>query len=90
MREEDAKKAIYRKTHRRQEGKEAFDIRHRIKTKPLKKGDIILCHDLVREIDISLYRKLDFRWLGPYKISYTNKEKGYYKLKKLGPDGAHL
>jgi hypothetical protein len=39
---------------------------------------------------MSLYRKLDFRWLGPYKIFYINKEKGYYKLKELGPNGAYL
>jgi hypothetical protein len=66
MREEDAKEAIYYKTRRRQEGKEAFDLRHRIRSKPLKEGDIVLRHDLVREIDMSLRRKLDFRWLGPY------------------------
>jgi hypothetical protein len=66
MREEDAKKAIYQKTHRRQEGKEAFNIRYKIRAKPLKEGDIILYYNLVREVDMSLYKKLDFRWLGPY------------------------
>jgi hypothetical protein len=39
---------------------------------------------------MSLYRKLDFRWLRPYKISYINTEKGYYKLKELGPNKAYL
>jgi hypothetical protein len=39
---------------------------------------------------MSSHRKLDFRWLGPYEISYANKEKGYYKLKELRPNGAHL
>jgi len=66
MREEDAKEAIYRKTRRRQEEKEVFDIRHRIKVKPLEEGDIILRYDSVKEIDMSLRRKLDFRWLRPY------------------------
>jgi hypothetical protein len=61
MREEDIKEAIYRKTRRQQERKEAFNVRHRIKTKPLKKGNIVLYHDLVRKIDMSLCRKLDFR-----------------------------
>jgi NMD protein affecting ribosome stability and mRNA decay len=66
MRKEDAKEAIYYKTRRRQEGKKAFNLRHRIRLKPFKEGDIVLCHDLVREINMSLQRKLDFRWLGPY------------------------
>ena len=39
---------------------------------------------------MSSSRKLDFRWLGPYQIYSANKEKGYYKLKELGPDGALL
>ena len=90
MREEDAEEAIYRKTRRRQEGKEAFDARHRIRAKPLEEGDIVLRHDSVREIDMSSRRKLDFRWLGPYQIYSANKEKGYYRLKELGPDGALL
>jgi hypothetical protein len=90
MREEDAEEAIYQKTRRRQEGKEVFDARHRIRSKPLERGDIVLRHDSVREIDMSSRRKLDFRWLGPYQIYSANKEKGYYKLKELGPDGALL
>ena len=53
LREEDANEAIYRKTRRRQEGKEAFDARHNIRSRPLEKGDIVLRHDLVREIDMS-------------------------------------
>jgi hypothetical protein len=61
MREEDAKEAIYQKICRRQEGKEAFDLRYRIRVKPLKEGDIMLCYNLVKEVNISLYRKLDFR-----------------------------
>ena len=61
MREEDVKEAIYRKTRRRQEKKEAFDIRHKIRVKPLEERDIILRYNSVKEIDISLRRKLDFR-----------------------------
>ena len=90
MREKDAEEAIYRKTRRRQEEKEAFNTRHRIRVKPLEEGDIILRYDSVREIDMSLRRKLDFRWLGPYQIYSANKEKGYYRLKELKPDRALL
>jgi hypothetical protein len=50
----------------------------------------MLRHDLVREINMSLQRKLDFRWLGPYQIYSVNKEKDYYKLKELGPNKALL
>ncbi len=39
---------------------------------------------------MSSNRKLDFRWLGPYQIKHANTEKGYYKLKELGPNGAML
>ena len=66
MREEDAEEAIYWKTRRRQEEKEAFDIRHRIRVKPLEEGDIMLRYNSVREIDMSSRKKLDFRWLEPY------------------------
>jgi len=61
MREEDAEEAIYWKTRRWQEGKEAFDTRHKIRVKPLEEGDIMLRYDSVKEIDMSLYKKLDFK-----------------------------
>jgi hypothetical protein len=54
MRKEDTKEAIYRKTRRRQEEKEVFNAWHKIRVRPLKKRDIILRHDLVREINMSL------------------------------------
>jgi hypothetical protein len=46
----------------------------------------MLRYNLVKEVNISLYKKLDFKWLGPYQIYNTNKEKGYYKLKELRPN----
>ena len=39
---------------------------------------------------MSSNQKLDFRWLGPYQIHSANNDKGYYKLKELGPDGVLL
>ena len=39
---------------------------------------------------MSLYKKLDFKQLGPYQVYNTNKEKGYYKLKELKPNRALL
>jgi len=39
---------------------------------------------------MSSYKKLDFKWLGPYQIYNANKEKGYYRLKELKPDRALL
>ena len=46
----------------------------------------MLRYDFIREIDISLRRKLDFKQLRPYQIYSINKKKGYYKLKELGLD----
>jgi len=50
----------------------------------------VLCYNSVKEIDISLYKKLDFKWLRLYQIYNVNKEKGYYKLKELGLNKALL
>ena len=61
MKKEDVEEVIYRKTRRRQEKKEVFDIRHKIKVKPFKEGDIMLCYDSIKEIDMFLRKKLDFK-----------------------------
>ena len=50
----------------------------------------MLRYDSVREIDMSLRKKLDFRQLRLYQIYSVNKEKGYYRLKELKPDRALL
>ena len=50
----------------------------------------MLRYDSVKEIDMSLYKKLDFKQLRPYQIYSINKEKGYYKLKEFKPNRALL
>lgn len=90
MRDEDVEEARLRKTRKRQEGKEAWDLKHNLRTRPFEIGDIVLRWDSVRETNISNAMKLDFRWLGPYQIGEANVEKGYFKLKELGNDGVHL
>ena len=39
---------------------------------------------------MSLYKKLDFKQLGPYQVYNINKEKGYYKLKELRPNKVNI
>jgi hypothetical protein len=88
IRDQDLEEAVLRKKRVRQEGKEAFDKRHNIKKRPLEVGDIVLKHDTVRKIDKSRKRKLDYRWLGPYRIIAANPIKGNYTLAEL--DGTEL
>jgi hypothetical protein len=90
MRQENINEAILRKSRRRQEGRDAFNDKHNIRQRPFQVKDMVLRYDSVREIDKSTRRALDFRWLGPYEIAEANTEKGYYKLKELGPDGPWL
>jgi hypothetical protein len=90
MRQENINEAILRKSRRRQEGRDAFNDKHNIRQRLFQVKDMVLRYDSVREIDKSTRRALDFRWLGPYEIAEANTEKGYYKLKELGPDGPWL
>ena len=89
LRQNHLDEAYLRKTRRRQEGKEAFDLSHNIRHRPLRVKDLVLRHDASREVDKSSDRTLDFRWLGPYEIAEVN-SKGYYVLKELGNDGPRL
>ena len=43
----------------------------------------MLYYDFIKEIDISLRKKLNFKQLRLYQIYNINKEKSYYKLKEF-------
>jgi hypothetical protein len=88
MRDEDAEEGRLAKKRHREAGKELFDATHNIRTIPLKKGDIVLRHDVLQEIDMSSDRKLNYRWLGPYRVRKAKQNKGTYWLEEL--DGTHL
>ncbi|KAF1934555.1 hypothetical protein EJ02DRAFT_327266, partial [Clathrospora elynae] len=47
---------------------------------------LVLLWDSLREIDMSSIRKLDARWLGPYRISSkepSQPDRGTYRLEDL-------
>jgi hypothetical protein len=87
LRDEDMEEIILRKRRFREQGKEAFDAKSRLRLKSIKKGDIVLVYHSKRAIDITSDNKLNFRWMGPYRVSETF-EKGYYTLEEM--DGAKL
>ena len=49
---------------------------------------MVLVYDVKRSIDLSAEAKLDYRWLGPYRVSEAIQDKGYYRLQEL--DGVEL
>lgn len=63
------------------EKKERHNKKHGVWKEELAKGNIVLSHDIQREKNIS--QKLAFKWLGPYQIYNTMKEKGIYMFEKL-------
>jgi hypothetical protein len=88
MRDEDIEETLARKKRIREEGKEEFDRAHNVRTEPLKVDDIVLRYDkVVTEIDKSSKTKLQYRWLGPYRIHSANPV-GSFKLKEM--DGVIL
>jgi hypothetical protein len=88
MRAKDIEESMYRKTRRRQMGQEYFDSTHNIRKEPLQTGDLILRHDTFKiEVSKSSDTKLNWRWLGPYRISKMDALKGTYWLEELDGTG---
>ena len=68
------------------EEKERHDEKHGIWHEELAPGDIVLLHDTRREKN--MFCKLAFKWLGPYQIYNSLKDKDTYMLEEL--DGSRL
>ena len=85
-RDEDLEEATLHLQRMRLEGKERHDLKHGIREEELSIGSIILLHDTRREKD--MFRKLSFKWLGPYRICDAIKDKGTYIIEEL--DGSRL
>lgn len=85
-RDDDLEEATLHLQRMRLEGKERHDLKYGIRDEELAVGSIVLLHDTTREKDMS--RKLFFKWLGPYRICDTVKDKGTYMLEEL--DGSRL
>ena len=68
----------------RLEEKERHDLKNDICEEELAAGSIVLLQDTRRKEHMS--QKLAFKWLGPYQISDTVRDKGMYMLEELnGP-----
>ena len=68
--------------------KDYWDSTREIDHKGFEVNDLVLLWDAIRDLDMSRSRKLDDRWLGPYRIAEANVEKGYYRLEDL--DGSRF
>src|SRR6266511_2497112 len=68
--------------------KDNFDSTYRFRNDEFKIGDIILIFDSTTVINISAFKKLNYRWTGPYRITESDSLKGIYRISEL--DGAVL
>jgi hypothetical protein len=93
LRNQFLKDAASRVQRLREKKKEYWDNTKEIQRHEFRPGELVLLQDSVREIDMSSARKLDARWLGPYRISSKNSsqpERGTYWLEDLdGTQFAH-
>jgi hypothetical protein len=89
-REEDIKKAARAVIQFRRKIAASVDQAKRFKMRkePLAVGDLVLVYDMTRAIDKSRWRKLTYRWRGPFRIHGIDKEKHYYQLMTL--DGVQI
>src|SRR6266511_3871681 len=68
--------------------KDNFDSTYRFRNDEFKIGDIILIFDSTTVINISVSKKLNYRWTGSYRITESDSLKGIYRISEL--DGAVL
>ena len=61
MRAEDVDEAIIRKTRKRQENKDYFDDNYIIRKTEIKVKDLVLRHDVNKEVNISSKYKLEYK-----------------------------
>ena len=85
-RDDDLEEATLHLQRMRLDGKERHDEKNGIRHEELAPVDIVLLHNTRREKDMSC--KLAFKWLGPYRIYNSVKDKGTYMLEEL--DGSRL
>jgi len=87
-RDEDYQEISQRVRRLREQGKEHFDTTHALHTTPFKAGEMVLLHNTMRAGDMSRDQKMQFRWLGPYRVKEAIALKGTYTLEEL--NGAEL
>ncbi|KUJ23666.1 uncharacterized protein LY89DRAFT_679019 [Mollisia scopiformis] len=61
-----------------------FNTIHPLKKELINVGDKVLLYDIFKvDKDMSRSVKLNYRWLGPFKVSSANHGKGTYELQEL-------
>lgn len=85
-RDQDIEEAILRMRRLKEANAHFFDEHHLLRNDRFAQGDLVLLHNTIRSMDYHSRTKLQFRWLGPYRI-HTVKS-GSYLLSEL--DGTVL
>ena len=67
-------------------GKDNFNSTYRFRNNEFKVGDIILIFDFTTVINISVFKKFNYRWIGLYRIIKSDSLKEIYRVSEL--DGA--
>ena len=85
-RDKDLQEAALYLRRSREQDKDNFDSRKRLRVKNLNVGDLVLLHNTKLKYQYS--HKLDYCWLRPYRLADLVRDKGTYLLEEL--DGARL
>ncbi|GBG80559.1 hypothetical protein CBR_g31019 [Chara braunii] len=78
--EERIQEAADRVSDSRLEDKERWDLLPRVRKEPLEVGDVVVLYD--SSLEKQWLRKLDKRWLGPYRIRRCGQH-GAYEIEEL-------
>jgi hypothetical protein len=88
LKDQNVGEVIAHIAHRQLEAKELWDEKHEWVIRPegedLEVGDMVLLKNV--QLEKGFGRKLDFRWLGPYRIVEAMLDRNYFHLAEL--DGA--
>ena len=63
--------------------KNNFDNTYKFRNDEFKIGDIILIFDSAAAINISIFKKLNYRWTGLYRITESDLLKEIYRVSEL-------
>jgi hypothetical protein len=88
LRDDDLEEATAKQKRMRIAGKDQFDSTRQIRLQDIRKGEVVLLHDALQEVDMSSRLKLGYRWLGPFRVSKAIPEKGTFLLEEM--DGTRL
>lgn len=87
-RDQDLEGTVARYRRKRQEAKEWTDDHRRLRKEPIPVGRLVLVWDERRYINMSVDAKLQYRWIGPFRVSSVVPAKSIYTLEEF--DGTPL